>query len=95
MPVSLQVTIGAGARTQISAHGINFKQLIIQANGSNIVRCGDSTIVAGAYGTGKGLLIYPTGNANVGPVPIQGGILSNWYVAGTAADVVDVFYEPA
>lgn len=94
MPVSLQVTLGASA-TQISPHGINFKQLVIQNNATHSIRVGDSTVVAGAYGTGKGLLITTGGNSNTGALPIQSGILSNWYIAGTAADVIDVFYEPA
>ena len=95
MPVSIQVTIGSGARTQVSPHGINFKQMIVQVNGSNSIRAGDSTVVAGAYGTGKGMLINSSGTYNIGPTVIQGGILSNWYFAGTANDVVDVTYEPA
>jgi hypothetical protein len=95
MPVSLQVTLKSGA-TQISPHGINFKQLIIQNNTSaDTVRAGDSTVVAGAYGTGKGILISPSGSVNIGPTVIQGGILSNWYLAGTLNDVIDVTYEPA
>jgi hypothetical protein len=94
MPVSIQVTLGSGA-TQISKHGINFKQMIIQNNTSaDSVRAGDSTVVAGAYGTGKGILIPPSSNMNWGPTVIQGGILSNWYLAGTLNDVIDVTYEP-
>jgi hypothetical protein len=95
MPVSIQVTLGSGA-TQVSPHGISFKQMYIQANGTSNVRIGDSTVVAGAYGTGKGLLITSGGGGlNWGPTVIQGGLLSNWYIAGTAAQVVDVTYEPA
>lgn len=94
MPVLIQVTLGAGA-TQISAHGINFKQMIVQDNSpSTTTRLGDSTVVAGAYGTGKGILISG-GSVNWGPTVIQGGILSNWYLAGPSSDVIDVLYEPA
>jgi hypothetical protein len=94
MPVSLQVTLGSSA-TQISAHGIAFKQMIVQDNStSTTTRLGDSTVVAGAYGTGKGILISG-GSANWGNVPIQAGLLSNWYIAGPSSTVIDVTYEPA
>ena len=96
MPVSLQVTM-TGSPVQISAHGINFKQLIIQNNSADAtVRVGGSNIVAGAYGTGLGLLIAPSGgNFNQGPMVIQSGILSGFYAAGANGTVLDVLYEPA
>lgn len=95
MPVTLQVTLGSGA-TQISKHGINFKQMIVQNNtASDTCRLGDSTVVAGAYGTGKGILLSPAGSANIGALPIQAGNLRDWYIAGVANDVIDVTYEPA
>ena len=95
MPVTKQVTLGTGA-TQLSPHGINFKQLIVQYNGANTgTRYGDSTVVAGAYGTGKGILLAPSGSVNWGNLPIQAGILSNCYVAGTSGDTIDICYEPA
>lgn len=95
MPVSLQVTLGSSA-TQISPHGINFKQMIVSYAGvASGLRLGDSTVVAGAYGTGKGIPLGPSGSVNWGNVPIQGGILSNWYIAGTSGQVVDVTYENA
>jgi hypothetical protein len=94
MPVTLQVTLGAGA-TQISTHGINFKQLICQDNSpSTTTRLGDSTVVAGAYGAGRGLLISGA-SANWGALPIQAGILNGFYLAGVLGGVIDVMYEPA
>lgn len=95
MPVGLQVTIAAGAN-RISVHGINFKQMIVQNNSTDsTVRLSDSTVVAGSYGTGKGLLVPPSGDANWGQLPIQAGILSNWYLAGATGTVIDIVYEPA
>ena len=95
MPVSAQVTITSAARTQLSSHGVNFKWLLFQNNSTDNMRVGDVTIVAGVYGTGKGILLTPGGGNFTGATPIQNGILSNWYVAGTAADVLDITYEPA
>lgn len=93
---TLQVTIGSTGKTQISPHGIGYRQIVVQANGSNAVRYGDSTIVAGAYGTGKGMLIASGGgNFNSGPSNIQVGVLSDKYVAGTVGDVVDIDYSGA
>ena len=94
MPVSLQVTCGT-TPTQISAHGIGFKQMIVQDNStSTTTRLGDSTVVAGAYGTGKGLLISAA-SANWGATSIQSGVLSNWWLAAPNGTVIDVTYEPA
>jgi hypothetical protein len=95
MPVSLQVTLGSSA-TQISKHGIAFKQMYVQVNGTNNCRIGGSNVIAGAYGTGLGLLVLSAGGGlNWGPTVIQGGLLSNWYIAGTSGDVIDVTYEGA
>ena len=90
MPVLIQVTLGAGA-TQISKHGINFKQMIIQNNTSaDTVRVGDSTV-----SSTKGILLTAGSAFNAGALNIQAGILSGYYLFGTAADVIDVLYEPA
>jgi hypothetical protein len=95
MPVLLQVTIGA-SRTQVSSHGINFKQAIFQNNSTDsTVRIGDNTVVAGAYGTGKGILLSPSGSLNAGSLPIQAGILNNYYLAGANGTVIDILYEGA
>jgi hypothetical protein len=94
MPVLIQVTLGSGPK-QISTSGINVKQLIVQDNSpSTTTRLGDSTVVAGAYGTGRGILISG-GSANWGALPIQAGLLSSFWLAGPAATVIDVMYEPA
>lgn len=95
MPVSLQVTLAAGLN-KISSHGIGFKQMIVQNNSADsTVRLGGTQIIAGAYGTGFGILILATGSANWGPTVIQGGLLSNWNLVGATNTVIDVTYEPA
>lgn len=95
MPVDIQLTLAAGAN-QISKHGIGFKQMIVQNNsGDSTVRLGDSTVVAGVYGTGKGILLSSAGSANWGATSIQSGVLSNWYLAGATNTVIDITYENA
>lgn len=90
---SFQVTIPSTGKTQLSPRGIGFRQLIVQNNSADAtVRVGDSTIVAGAYGTGKGLLLVAGANSNQGPIPIQAGVLSDYYAAGAVGTVLDVFY---
>jgi hypothetical protein len=93
MPVLVQVTLGAGA-TQISPLNINIQSLVVQDNAVHNIRVGDSTVT-----TSKGLLLAaaspaPGGSLNVTLNFPRGTILSQWYVAGTQGDVVDVLYEP-
>lgn len=84
----LQVTIGAGTRTQVSATAIQARQAMFQNNGSNAMRLGDSTTT-----TTKGAnLVASGGTLNSGPLMVQQVDLSQWYVAGTQNDVLDVIY---
>ncbi len=84
-----QVTLGAAA-TQINAHGIGFRQLIIQNNAAHDVRYGDSTVTAT-----RGILMNPGGATNAGTLNVQGGVLSTEYLYGTQNDVIDYAYLPA
>lgn len=87
--VLLQVTIGASA-TQLTASQIQVRQLMIQNNAAHLVRVGDSTVTSS-----KGIYLAAGpggGSFNSGPVNIYETFLSDWYVAGTNGDVVDVLY---
>jgi hypothetical protein len=90
---SLQVTITAtGVPQPLTpiqlkgiANGIYFQQLFLQNNGSNNMRIGDSSV-----STTKGILLYP-GGSQTGAMAIEySGTLNDWYVVGTAGDVLDI-----
>ncbi len=91
----IQTSLGAGA-TQIAPPAspqaqILCRQVIIQNNAAHIMRVGDSTVSAtkGIYlAAGPG-----GGSLNSGAVAIYNSYLSDFWVFGTAADVVDVFYN--
>lgn len=90
-PVTFQVTLGSGA-TQLSAAHLYCSAWIIQNNATHNMRFGDSTVT-----TSKGTVLasgspggsYTTTASANGSQPNPDD-LSQWYVAGTAADVVDV-----
>lgn len=95
-PRLIQVTLGSGA-TQIIATPTFFNQMIIQDNAANNCRYGDSTVsvttpAAVNGGTaGKGVLLYGGGGAgSTGTVSGQQGDASQFYIAGTSGDVIDV-----
>ncbi len=94
-PRLVQVTLGSGA-TQISATPAYFNQMTIQNNSAHSCRYGDSTTsvttpaaVNGGI-AGKGMLLTPGGAGNTGTVSGQQGDASQFYIAGTAGDVIDV-----
>jgi len=90
-PNTFQVTIGASA-TQISATHLYCSAWIIQNNATHNIRFGDSSVT-----TSKGTVLasgspggsYTTGASMDGSQPVPDD-LSQWYVAGTQNDVVDV-----
>jgi len=88
MPKLLQVTLGAGA-TQISATSILCREIVFQNNGAtNDMRVGDSTV-----SSTKGIkLLKASGSLTVGPLTENSEDLRDWYVFGTAADVIDILY---
>lgn len=87
-PVTFQVTIGAST-TQISATHMLCNSWIIQNNAAHNVRFGDSS----ASST-KGTLLVPgasyTSQGSQNGTQPEPDDLSQWYVAGTQNDVVDV-----
>ena len=95
-PRLIQVTLGSGA-TQVSATPAYFNQMIIEDNAAHSIRYGDSTVsvttpAAVNGGTaGKGILLFPGGGSgSTGTVSGQQGDASQFYIAGTSGDVVDV-----
>ena len=95
-PRVIQVTLGTGA-TRISATPAYFNQMIIQDNAANNIRYGDSTVsittpAAVNGGTaGKGILLYSGGGSgSTGTISGQQGDASQFYIAGTPGDVIDV-----
>lgn len=92
MPL-LQVTLGAGA-TQVSTQNIFCRQIFFQNNAANVVRVGNDNTVSAT----KGMALAPAaggnpgGSLNSGPSPIYYTYLSDWWLFGTAAQVIDVLY---
>lgn len=87
----LQVTLGSAA-TQISTQQTLVRQIIIQDNAAHNVRVGDNTVSAT-----KGILLAsaspaPGGSLNSGPMQIYFAYLSDWYLFGTAGDLIDILY---
>jgi hypothetical protein len=86
-----QVTIGSNGKAQFPTLPDWPQYMTVQNNSSDNMRVGDVSVVAGAYGTGKGILI----SSNGGAFTFQLGQdystrTSEWWVAGTSGDVLDV-----
>lgn len=85
---SIQVTLGAGA-TQISATAAPFNQMVVQDNAVAFCRVGDATVSAT-----KGISLVAAGAAGssvtIGPFSGQQGDASQYWLFGTAAQVIDV-----
>jgi hypothetical protein len=88
----LQATIPAGGGpAQLSTSQTLCRQIIIQNNAAHSVRVGDSSVSAtkGIY-----LAAGPGGGTfNSGAVVVYNSDLRDFYLFGTAADVIDVFYN--
>ena len=88
-PNLLQITLGAGA-TQISLTSMLVNQVTFQNNAGHSCRLGDATVSAT-----KGLLLAsgsPGGSANFGPFSVNNADLTEWYIFGTAGDVIDILW---
>lgn len=88
--ITLQVTIGASANTPVSKSGAVYcKWIEFQNNSADSMRIGDSST-----SSTRGLLLQP-GTSFMEPPLQQPNVynLSNWYVAGTSSDVLDVACE--
>lgn len=93
--MNLKVTIGStGVAQNISASlpttvppNTFVQQMILQNQGSNPMHVGDV-----ATTTTNGLLLSASGTANLGAFINYGTFLSDWWVVGTAGDVLFVLY---
>lgn len=93
--VILQVTLLAGAtqiappNTGVLPNSKQFQTLIIQNNSAAVIRVGDSTVTATT-----GISVPDAGGIlqiNLG-LDYCGTDLSEWWIFGTAADVIDVLW---
>lgn len=85
---TVQTTIG-GSTTQVITTNTFCRQIFFENNATHSMRIGDSTTTSS-----KGIVLAsgsPGGSWTVtSPYPGQALDLSDWYVAGTASDVLDV-----
>jgi hypothetical protein len=90
----LQITLLATAtpivpKAVVPANSVPFQSLVIQANGNNPVRIGDSRV----SGT-MGILIQGNGGSYNFITPLEYvGDLKEWFLFGTAGDVVDLLVQ--
>lgn len=88
---TIQVTLGAGTNTQVTTTDTFARQIIFQNNATHVMRIGDSTT-----SSSKGAQLAsgsPGGSMNVGPSPQPQMLnLAQYFVAGTNADVLDVYW---
>src|ERR1035437_4729574 len=95
--VIFQVTIPASGKVQLSAGlpsyappNIFVQYLTIQNNAGHSIRIGDTTVSAT-----KGILLAsgtPGGSLGINGFMSYGSYVSDWWVFGTPADVIDVMY---
>lgn len=88
----IQVTLGSGA-TQITKSAIYTPSLFIQNNAAAVVRIGDNTVSAT-----RGIALAPIGTGSAGGAytvyRADNRIhLSDYYLFGTAGQLIDVLYE--
>ena len=86
---TLQITL-TGAAQQVSAKPIKCKWEVFQNNGTPAVRAGDANVSA--------TLGYSIAPAAAFPLPVPfastfGTDLSQWFVIGTAAQLLDIVYD--
>lgn len=88
---TLQVTIGTSGKSQVWTKGIKLVQfLVFQNNAVDICRVGDVNVSAT-----RGIALAPAsaGDASSFAPPLEYATdLSEWWVFGTAADIIDVLF---
>lgn len=88
---TFQVTIASNGRANFPVLAVMPQYMTVQNNATHDMRVGDVAIVAGVYGTGKGILVINSGGAFTFQLGLDNATrTSEWWVAGTAADVLDV-----
>lgn len=91
----IQVTLGSAATPIIikgvqPANSLPFQVLVIQNNSAHSVRVGDSTVSAT-----KGIVLASGSTTTTAPLIVAPGLeytsdVYEWFLFGTAADVIDV-----
>jgi hypothetical protein len=87
----IQLTLGSGTNTQVTTQNIYASIVVFQNNAANNMRIGDNTTTSS-----KGITLAsgsPGGSATLQIFPPRGTLLSSYYVAGTAGQVIDILYE--
>lgn len=89
--VTLQVTIPAGGKVQISTTATLVRYIAFQNNAAATMRVGDSTV---SSTVGRALAASGAANSvfEIGPNDIYFCALNDWWVSGTAAQVLDVTF---
>jgi hypothetical protein len=87
MVKTLQVTIPSGGTVQISTLQCSIRLIDFQNNAGHTMRVGDSTVTSSI-----GHLLAATGGGWTLHTDGYFSYLSDWFVVGTAADVVDVTF---
>jgi hypothetical protein len=98
IPASGKVQLSTGIQQPTITTGVGIgpfptgnlyvQQLIVQNNAAHSMRLGDVTV-----SSTKGIVLgIGAGSANAGGFINYGSYLSDWWVAGTAGDVVDFLY---
>lgn len=86
-----QVTIGSNGKGQFPTLAVWPQYMTVQNNATHDMRVGDVTVVAGVYGTGKGINVSNSGGAFTFQLGQDYSTrTSEWWCAGTAGDVLDV-----
>jgi hypothetical protein len=90
----LQITLLATAtpiipKSIVPANSVPFQSMVIQANGNNPVVVGDSSVSAT-----RGIMIQGIGGSYNFTTPLEYvGDLKEWFLFGTAGDVVDILVQ--
>ena len=95
--VTYQITIPASGKVRITDTTAGFfvnvpantmvQTLLIQNNAAHSIRVGDSTVTST-----KGVQITASGSSNFGAFMNYNTMLSDWWIDGTAGDVIDILY---
>ena len=88
----IQVTLGAGATPITTNNNIYCSMLAINNNAAAVVRVGDNTVSATK---GISLAAAGVGSTSLTFAFPRGTHLSDWFLFGTAAQVIDILYESA
>lgn len=89
----IQLTLGAGATQLTTNANLYASLLIVQDNAAANVRVGDNTVSAT-----KGILLAlgaPGGSATLQIMAPHGTHLIDYFLFGTAGNVIDILYETA